>query len=46
MLFIIALVLLAFMGYASTGTNANDELTTTPAVSSNANSDNAVPLLT
>ena len=42
MLFIIALVLLAF-GYASTGSNANDELTTTPAISSNENNDNANP---
>ena len=43
MLFIIALVLLAFVGYASTGSNANDELTTTPAISSNENNDNANP---
>ena len=42
-LFIITLVLLAFVGYASTGSNANDELTTTPAISSNENNDNANP---
>ena len=42
MLFIIALVLLAF-GYASTGSKANDKLTTTPAISSNENNDNANP---
>ena len=42
-LFIIALVLLAFVGYASTGSSANDKLTTTPAISSNENNDNANP---
>ena len=43
MLFIFALVLLVFAGHASTGSNTNDERTTTPAISSNDNNDNANP---
>ena len=42
MLFITLLVLLTFVCYASTGSNANDELTT-PAITSNDNNDNANP---
>ena len=42
-LFITAFVLLVFVGHASTGPNANDELTTTLAISSNANNDNTNP---
>ncbi len=39
----IALALLVFTDHASTGSNTNDERTTTPAISSNDNNDNANP---
>ena len=39
----IALALLVFTDHASTGSNTNEERTTTPAISSNDNNDNANP---
>ena len=43
MLFITPLALLVFVGHASVGSNANDDRTTTHAISFNANNDNANP---
>ena len=43
MLFIAAFALLVFVGHASTDSNTNDDLITTPAITSNDNNANSPP---